>query len=195
MNDKLILVENFDGMKFLSSPQISEDEQFMKFENQKVVEGFAITIFMSLIFLAMVAIAYFTAGSEAATIVFVSVLIVAFFASICFIYGNTVAGKTSYIDKGQKHLVLPSGTEISKQQIRCFRQYSCLTKLSNFRIVLTTVVTQDSNELHEYAVAPVSGKMRDDRVGAALSQYFGRELIQDNARQFTSSELLELGLS
>ena len=195
MNDKLILVENFDGMKFLSSPQISEDEQFMKFDNEKIVQGFAITIFMSLIFLAMVAIAYFTAGSEAATILFVSVLMVAFFASVCFIYGNTLVGKPAYIDKDQRHLVLASGTEISKQQISCFRQYTCVTKLSNFRLVLTTVVTHDSNELHEYAVTPVSGKMRDDRVGAALSQYFGRELIQDNDRRFTSSELLELGLS
>ena len=69
MSSKLKLVEDFSGMRFLNSPFVTEDSQFLKVAIRPV-NAHAIAIFMLFVLLILVAIAFVTGGSKGAVFVF-----------------------------------------------------------------------------------------------------------------------------
>ena len=194
MHENLILVENFEGMRFLNSPQINEDEYVLKFESERVTP-YAIGIFMTFIAVTLIAIAYFLGGLKSTVAIIAAVLMIAFFVIILWFCENVLKGQLPYVNKLRNQLILASGTSISKDDILCFRQYRCRTEISNFNVVLTTVVTKELGCELEYAVLPVIGKMKQEKTGLALANFFDRKLLQDTQRTFTTSQLTELGIN
>ena len=196
MSSQLSLAENFAGMNFLSSPYVAEDEQWLRIATRPLNAN-AISIFMGCTLMAMVACAYFLEGGRAATFLMVGGLMAGgMFVGLIFLVANSQRNAIlPHIDKNRELLVLSSGTAIPKQEIVCFRQHICRTKTSNFKLILTTVVTNESSANAEYAVVPVIGNFSDDCVGEALAHFFGVKLIQNCEQTFSANELTALGLS
>ena len=183
-------------MGFLNSPRVTESDQLLKIETNSInVKGIA--IFMTLVVLACAAVVFFSRGSnEAVFVLAVGMMAGGMFAGMFYLASANRRNRVlPCIDKNKEQLVLASGSVIPKQSIECFRQYNCKTKMSNFRLVLTTVVVRASNELLEYAVTPVIGKFSEDCIGAPFASFFDTRLIQDSSRTFTVNELSELGLN
>jgi len=195
MQTGLTLVEDFTGWNFINSPHVVEDERFLKIVIEQV-NADAIAIFMSCVLLGISVSSYCFWGIEYAIILLFGGLAAgSMFVGI--MYSIAVSQRNQQlpcVDKAREKLVLASGTIIPKQEIECFRQYRCTTKMSRCRLVLTTVATHGSNGNREYAVIPVIGKFSEDCVGEALADFFGTELFQDGNQTFSASELQDLGL-
>jgi len=193
---KLTLVENFVGMVFFNSPRITESDGAVRIENDTAPAN-AIAIFMGLVLLTSVSIAYFFFGGNEAAIVFVGgAMAGGMFVGLFYLIEARDRNRVlPRIERSRGLLVLESGTEIAKRNIECFRQYRCKTKTSNFRLVLTTVVTKGPGVACEYAVAPVIGDFSEDCVGIALANFMAVRLIQDGKRTFSGSRLAKLGLN
>ena len=196
MSEKLMLEQNFHGMDFLNSPRVAQSDQFLRIETD-IVNANAIAIFICLLLLIATAIAYFFIGGREATLVLLSgAMAGGMFVGMFYLIAARDRDRVlPYFEKEQELLVLPNGTQIAKRDIQCFRQYACKTKISNFRLVLTTVSTKGANGTVEYAIAPVIGKLSEDCIGAALASCLGVKLIQDENRKFTDKEVVGLGLN
>ena len=183
-------------MSFLNSPRVVENEQFLKIAIEPVNAN-AIAIFMSFVLLAMAATAFYFWSLNDAILVLLGGLMAGgmFVGAMYLIATNQRNQSLPYINKNQEQLVLNSGTIIPKGDIVCFRQYRCKTKMSNFKLVLTTVATRGSNGDREYAITPIIGEFSEDCVGEAMADFFGRELFQDSSQVFSADELRDLGLS
>lgn len=189
----LVLVEDFKGMNFVNTHRIVEDERFVQI---KIEPTNANAIFMACFLLAATAVAYWFWGGEVAVMIFAATLMAGgmFVGAMYLAAAQERSQVLPHVDRDQEHLVLASGTTISKSDIKCFRQYYCSTKISRFKLVLTTVVTGSSNETLEFAVAPVIGRFSEDVLGESLARYFDVQLVQDVERKFNRKELADLGL-
>lgn len=195
MPDKLILSENFSGMEFVNSPRITENEQTLRIEivpiNANAIAGFMFFVWLTMAVLLI----WFDGSTRAIAFAVGGILPFSMLVGIFYFLAERDRNRVlPYVDKTQKQLVLVSGTAIAKEKIQCFKQYTCFTKMSQFRLVLTTVVGQDSEGTKEYAVIPIVGNLSEDRVGKRLAECFDTQLIQDNDRTFSVEELTAIGV-
>lgn len=196
MEDRLELIENFDGLSYLSNPRISESGSLLEIEID-ILNANAIAVFMSLLVCLAAAIAYIFVDATSAVVILAAGLTAgSMFVGMMYLIANDERNQSlPYVDKESGCLVLASGTAIPNQKIVGFRQCKCNTRTSNFRLVLTSVIVDGSSGRMEYAVIPVQGSFSEDRLGIALADYFQVPLHRDDARKITVDEMATLGLS
>ncbi len=194
MGKKLALAENFDGMRFLNDPQLSETEDFLKIKTIPVNAN-AIALFIGGFLLIAVVLTFLFCSAKEAGITFTAGLMAAFmFCGLFYlIAAKQRTERLAFVDKKHDRLELATGTTISRAEIDCFRLYHCKTKTSNFRVLLLTAVACDTDGEREYAVVPVIGTVPQDRIGNLLAKHFGTRLIVDD-RKFTVAEMDDWGV-
>ena len=194
MAKELALVENFKGMRFLNSPQLSETEDVLKIETVPVNAN-AIAIVVASFLLIAVVLTFFFGGAKEAGITFAAGSMASFmFCGLFYLMAaEQRTERLAFVNKEHDRLELPTGTTITRAEIECFRLYHCKTKTSNFRVLLLTAVSCGADGDREYAVVPVIGSVDEDRIGNSLAKYFETQLVVDN-RKFTSSELDDWGV-
>jgi hypothetical protein len=188
--------EGFEGMEFVNSPRIIEDDQLLKIEAVSINAN-AIAVFMFSFWLMMAAILFFFDGSLTGKGLAVGGIIpCGIFVGLFYLLAERDRNRVlPFVEKKNQRLVLACGIAIAKERIKSFNQYTCVTKISRFRLVLTTVVTHEPEGTREYAVLPVIGDFSEDRVGSELAKFFNAPLIRDNNRSFTVEELAKIGIS
>ena len=169
-------VENFDDFYYLSRAELFKTEKTIK-PKIELLPLKQIAVFMTCLVLANPVILFlFGAEFKTILILFVAAMFCGcgFVGILWLINRSSIDAKVPAIDKTTDELILPSGTRIAKSDIAYFRQFECKTKTSNFRLVLTSIVT--SNEDRQYAVCAEMGRFRNTGIGEEIAGYFGKTM-------------------
>ena len=176
--DRFDLTEDFSGLRYISKGQLKDTSTRMEIVTEPLPVK-AVAIFMS-IFVLAIAIGFLIAGADVKTIFGFSSA--AAFCAVMFVAMLKLADKSSakaklpFIEKATQELTLPSGTVIRRDDMDHFRQFKCKTKMSNFQLVVTTIVTREKNQ--QYAVIAETGNFNTAKIGTDIAKYFDVEISQ-----------------
>lgn len=182
------LVENFSGFKYMTEARLQDNGQLLETTIDLIPVG-RIAVFMSCLAVAVSVIAILFDFENVFVYFIASFCCVGIFTGMIWLLNqSSINAKLPSIDRDREELILPSGTRISKEAISHFQQVECKTKMTSFRLVLTTVFTAKNNQ--QYAVCAEIGRFNSTKIGREIASHFGAEVVQ-NTNVVTEQELLE----
>ena len=182
------LVENFSGLKYIGDAQLENTGKLLKTTIELIPVG-RIAVFLLCLAVAVSVSAFFFDVENVFVYFFASLCCAGVFTGMLWLFNqSSTSAKLPSIDQDRDELILPSGTRIGKEEISHFHQFECKTKISNFRLVLTTVITSDQNK--QFAVCAEIGRFKTTKIGREIACYFSAEVLQD-AKIVTEQKLLE----
>ena len=167
--------ENFRNMRFLNDPMLKRNGQALEIQVARMnVSGIA--IFLAMLTICLSATAAFMVGfTEMALVATCGMMATFLFAGMFYLINMEIRNdRLPYIDTESECVVLASGTRIHRPQINSFRLRSA--KAQNFRLVLISVITKTENGTAQYALSPVTGRLKDVTIANELADYFDVKL-------------------
>ena len=190
---QFVLAETFSGFHYITNGKLKDTGSTIEIKI-RLLPIKSIAIFMLCVALA-VPFGLSLFGLDAKTVIgfsFAAVLCGGMFVGmLALVNQSSTKAKLPFIDKASEELVLSSGTRIGKGEIAHFRQFQCKTKLSNFQLVATTVVTRDQKQ---YAVCAETGKFQTTKIGSGVARYLGAENKHSSVFLKNTELLQKLGL-
>ena len=182
------LVENFSGLTYIGDAQLENTGKLLK-TTIELIPVRRIAVFLLCLAVAVSVTAFFFDAENVLLYFFASLCCAGIFTGMLWLLNqSSTSAKLPSIDQERDVLVLPSGTRIDKEEISHFHQFECKTKISNFRLVLTTVVTSDQNK--QFAVCAEIGRFKTTKIGKDIACYFSAEVLRDT-KTVTDQKMLE----
>ena len=172
--EALTFAENFAKVPCVSDSALAEDGSLIHELNDVNFRPFI--TFLSIVVLALPFV-MFSVGADVKLVAGVPIAVaitgVCVVGVLWLVNQSHLNANLPSIDKDTDELVLPSGSRFSRLDIEQFRQFDCKTKISNFRLALTSVVTRDKKQ---FAVCVEHGTLPSAFIGKQIAEYFEAEV-------------------